>query len=116
MVPKAVATTPAVALTRALLSERGGGAVTPGYCFNFHFGSRGGGGAAPPPNFFLWANLFLLRLWRTYNRVLWSFHSHHFFPVLQISQRPLSNPPPPPPVGLPGAVVFSMTARVEGGL
>ena len=39
--------------------------------------------------FFVWAKFFLPHFRHTYSRVLWSFHSYHFFPVLQISCRSL---------------------------
>ena len=46
--------------------------------------SRNNQGSGNP---FLFGPIFFLPcLWRTYSKVLWSFHSYHFFPVLQISR------------------------------
>ena len=67
-----------------------------GRCFNFHYGRGGDPSPLPPspgppppaPNHVrirVLGTLFRLRFRRTYSRVLWSFHSYHVFPVLQIS-------------------------------
>ena len=69
--------------------------VGAGRSFNFHSGTVGGVPVDPlPPSplrsnspdnqgsgepFFVWANFFLPRLRRTYNRVLWSLHLYYFF-------------------------------------